>query len=181
MSVGPGARTMKGLYVTKFCAHGTVPESIAFGDVPAPPAPTKAEVLIGVRAASINVDDIAICQDTAAGGWFFHARTPTVDAPLVGGMDYAGVVVACGPECKKLKVGDRVVGLQKPLEYQAGTWAEQTLVSRSSSRAFRYSTDRTLTFSSLVLTLSFTSRNCAPRLKTAEQRAADSQLSFFFI
>lgn len=42
-------------------------------------------------------------------------------------MDYAGVVLACGPDCKTLKVGDRVCGLIKVAEYQAGTWAEQTL------------------------------------------------------
>ena len=41
-------------------------------------------------------------------------------------MDYAGVVLAVGPECKSLKVGDRVVGIMKPFEYQPGTWAEQT-------------------------------------------------------
>ena len=44
----------------------------------------------------------------------------------MGGMDYAGVVLACGPDCEKLKVGDRVCGITKPFEYQPGTWAEQT-------------------------------------------------------
>ena len=118
---------MKALYVTKFCKIGTVPESIVFGDVPDLPEPKRDEVVIEVKAASINVDDVPLLQDTAAGGWLYHARTPSADDPLVGGTDYAGIVVACGPDCKKLKVGDRVVGIMKIAEYQRGTWAERTL------------------------------------------------------
>jgi NADPH:quinone reductase-like Zn-dependent oxidoreductase len=36
--------------------------------VPAPPAPIKTEVLVGVMAASINVDDVPLLQNTGAGG-----------------------------------------------------------------------------------------------------------------
>jgi NADPH:quinone reductase-like Zn-dependent oxidoreductase len=118
---------MKAVYVNAWCAPGTVPDKISVGEIAAPPAPTKAEVLVGIEAASINVDDVALLQNTAAGGWFFHTRKPTAQDPLVGGMDYAGVVLACGPDCKRLKEGDRVCGIIKPLEYQRGTWAEQTL------------------------------------------------------
>ena len=119
---------MKAAYVTEWCELGTVPDKISFGMVPAPPAPKKAEVLVGIKAASINVDDVPLLQDTAAGGWLFHTRKPSVGQPLVGGMDYAGVVLACGPDCKRIKVGDRVCGIIKVAEHQAGTWAEQTLV-----------------------------------------------------
>ena len=129
--VHPGKSTMMAAYVNKFCAVGTVPETISFGPVPEPPAPMKSEVVIGIRAASINVDDVPLLQDTAAGGWFYHARTPSASNPLVGGSDYAGVVLACGPDCKKLKVGDRVCGLIKVAEYQAGTWAEKTIAPES--------------------------------------------------
>ena len=122
---------MTAAYVNEWCAVGTVPDTISFGPVPAPPAPKKAEVLIGVKAASINVDDVPLLQDTAAGGWCFHTRKPSATEPLVGGMDYAGVVLACGPGCKRLKVGDRVCGIVKVAEYQAGTWAEQTLAPES--------------------------------------------------
>jgi NADPH:quinone reductase-like Zn-dependent oxidoreductase len=82
--------------------------------------------VISVKAASIQVDDIALMQNTAAGGWMYHTRAPSVQKPVVGGCDYAGVVKACGPDCTKLKVGDRVCGIMKPAEHQAGTWAEQT-------------------------------------------------------
>jgi NADPH:quinone reductase-like Zn-dependent oxidoreductase len=120
--------TMVGAYVNEWCAIGTVPDKISFGEVPAPPAPKKTEVLVGVKAASINVDDVALLQDTGGGGWFYHTRKPSVKNPLVGGMDYAGVVLACGPDCTKIKVGDRVCGIIKVMEHQTGTWAEQTLV-----------------------------------------------------
>jgi len=126
-TVAPSAEgdTMKAVYVNQWCAVGTVADTISFGEVPAPAAPTKAEVLVGVKAASISGDDVGLLQDTFAGGTA-HSRKPTVANPLVGGMDYAGVVLACGPDCKKLKVGDRVCGIMKPFEYQPGTWSERT-------------------------------------------------------
>lgn len=117
--------TMKAAYVNSWCAIGTVADTISFGEVPAPAAPKKAEVLVGVKAASISGDDVGLLQDTFAGGTA-HSRKPSEAQPLVGGMDYAGVVLACGPDCKTLKVGDRVCGIMKPFEHQPGTWAEQT-------------------------------------------------------
>ena len=116
---------MYAVCVNEWCAVGTVADSISFGKVPSPAAPQKAEVLVGVKAASISGDDVGLLQDTFAGGTA-HSRKPSTAMPLVGGMDYAGVVLACGPDCKKLKVGDRVCGIMKPFEYQPGTWAERT-------------------------------------------------------
>lgn len=118
------ASSMKAVYVNEWCAVGTVADKISFGEVSAPAAPKKAEVLVGVKAASISGDDLGLLQDTFAGGTA-HSRKPSEAHPLVGGMDYAGVVLACGPDCKKLKVGDRVCGIMKPFEHQPGTWAEQ--------------------------------------------------------
>jgi len=117
---------MLGAYVTEWCAPGTVADKISFGQVPAPAGPKKGEVIIGVKAASVSIDCVSLLQDTAAGGWLYHTRRPTVGNPLVGGMEYAGVVLECGEGCKKLKVGDRVCGIIKVPEYQAGTWAEKT-------------------------------------------------------
>jgi NADPH:quinone reductase-like Zn-dependent oxidoreductase len=122
---------MKAVYLTSWAALNTVPETVSFGDVPAPPPPKKDEVLISVKAASINTDDIPLLQDSACGGWLFHTRKPTTSDPLVGGMDYSGIVLAVGPDCKRVKVGDRVCGISKIAEYQRGTWAEQTLYPES--------------------------------------------------
>ena len=105
----------------------TVADKISFGEVPAPPAPKKPEVPVSAKAASSNVDDMALLQYAAAGDRFFHAHTPIVDNPLVGGMGTAGPVLACGPDCERLKVGDRTCGITRVAEFQAGTWAEQTL------------------------------------------------------
>lgn len=121
----PEGAKMRAVYVTEWCAVGTVADAVLFGEVPAPSAPIKSEVLVGVKAASLSGDDVGLLQDTFAGG-MAHSRRPSVAAPLVGGMDYAGVVLAVGPDCKELKVGDRVCGIMKPFEHQPGTWAEQT-------------------------------------------------------
>ena len=125
--VADSSKTMLAAYVTEWLDVGTVPDKVSFGNVPAPATPQKSQVLIDVKAASINVSDIALLQDTGAGGWCYHTRKPTVAAPLVGGQDYAGIVSHVGPDCKRLKVGDRVCGVIKVLEYQTGTWAEQTV------------------------------------------------------
>lgn len=119
---------MKAVSVTKFAPIGTVPTSVSFGSITSPPPPVKNQLIIAVKASSINVDDVALLQDSAGGGWFFHGRTPTAANPLVGGMEYSGVVESCGPSCKKFKVGDRVVGLQDlALQKNPGTWAEKTM------------------------------------------------------
>ena len=118
---------MQAAYLTEWLAVGTVPETISFGKVPVPKA-GKNQVIIDIKASALNVDDVALCQNSAGGGWFFHARTPSVAQPLIGGIEYAGVVSAVGPGCKILKVGDRVCGLQDiAVQQNPGTWAEQTM------------------------------------------------------
>ena len=54
--------TMKAAHVTEYCDVGTVPDSIVLGQIPAPPPPLKRQVVIGVKATAINVDDIAGLQ-----------------------------------------------------------------------------------------------------------------------
>ena len=95
--------TMRAAHITEWCDVGTVADSIVLGEVPAPPPPVKREVVIGVRATAINVDDVAGLQDTAMGGVCVHLPAPREDRPLVGGCEYAGVVLAAGPDCKRLK------------------------------------------------------------------------------
>ena len=118
---------MKAAHITTWCAQGTVADAILFGQVPSLPPPTKTNVLITVKASSVNVDDVAILQDTAAGGWCFHGRKPTVAQPFVGGIEYSGVVAAIGPGVVALKVGDRVCGIQDVMAKRPGTWSEQTM------------------------------------------------------
>ena len=124
--------SMKAAHITQWCATGKVADSILFGDVPAPTLPVKKQITIQVKASAINVDDIALLQDSAGGGWFFHGRTPSSTKPLIGGMEYSGVVLAVGPDCEKLKVGDRVCGIQDvAVSKNSGTWAQQTSAPES--------------------------------------------------
>lgn len=119
------------LYLEEFCAEGTVAQSIQWGTRPIPPINRdieNTEVAIELKASAINVDDVALCQNTAMGGWFAHMRTPTKSNPLVVGTEYSGVVLEVGPGVKTLKKGDRVCGVHSPLDKNlAGTWAEKTL------------------------------------------------------
>ena len=107
---GSDNQMMHSLNITSWCTPGTVPEKINFVKIAAPTEVKKDEVIISIKAASIQVDDLALLQNTAAGGWFYHTRPPTVEKPVVGGCDYAGTVTKVGPNCTKLKVGDRVCG-----------------------------------------------------------------------
>jgi len=125
---GMDGEKMTAVHITEWLQPGTVPEKISFGQINVPPAPKKAEVIISVKGASIQGDDVALMQDTWAGGTA-HSRKPTADNPVIGGTDYAGVVLAVGPNCSKLKVGDRVCGIVKPYEYQMGTWADKILAN----------------------------------------------------
>src|SRR5207248_11649919 len=73
------------------------------------PTPTDEQVLVRVRAASINPYD-----------WHFLEGTPKVMRGMIGGLrkpkdirlgvDFAGVVEAAGKNVTKLKVGDEVFG-----------------------------------------------------------------------
>jgi NADPH:quinone reductase-like Zn-dependent oxidoreductase len=80
-------------------------------DVPQP-VPADDEVLVRVRAASINPFDIAV----AAGYVAFMAS-----APLTLGTDFAGEVVEVGKNVTNFKPGDRVFGA---VVLRSGTFAE---------------------------------------------------------
>jgi NADPH:quinone reductase-like Zn-dependent oxidoreductase len=82
-------------------------------DVPQP-KPADDELLVRVRAASINPFDTAV----AAGYLAFMASTP-----LTLGTDFAGEVVEVGKNVTKFKPGDEVFGA---VVLRSGTFAEYT-------------------------------------------------------
>ena len=41
-----GGETMKAAYITEWCPPGTVPDKVLVGNVPAPPAPKRGEVIV---------------------------------------------------------------------------------------------------------------------------------------
>src|SRR5687767_3740432 len=86
---------MKAIY---FDEHGGL-DVLRYGDVP-DPEPGPGEVLIRIKAAALNFNDI-----------WARRGLPRVDLPMphVSGTDAAGVVTALGPGVTSVAVGDSVV------------------------------------------------------------------------
>ncbi len=87
---------MKAVYVQQVGP----PEALLYGDMPQP-LPGPNEVLIRVRATSLNRLDIFMREGS-------HGTSIT--PPQILGRDLAGDVVAVGSEVKDFRPGDRVVG-----------------------------------------------------------------------
>ncbi len=80
------------------CEETTGPSGLQWRDVPTP-APQAGEVLIEVKAASLNFPDLLVTE----GKYQFKPKTP-----FVPGSEYAGVVAAVGPGVSHVKVGQSV-------------------------------------------------------------------------
>lgn len=93
--------------------HGG-PETLVYEDAPRP-TPLTNEVLIRVRAASVNPVDWKI-RDGYGKQMFNHQM------PLILGWDVAGTIEAIGPEVDKFKLGDSVYGYTNLL--RDGAYAE---------------------------------------------------------
>ncbi|MBD2013033.1 NADP-dependent oxidoreductase [Microcoleus sp. FACHB-53] len=93
--------------------HGG-PETLVYEDAPRP-TPLTNEVLIRVRAASVNPIDWKI-RDGYGQDIFNHQM------PLILGWDVAGTIEAVGPEVDKFKLGDPVYGYTSLL--RDGAYAE---------------------------------------------------------
>jgi NADPH2:quinone reductase len=108
---------MKAAYI-----HQTGPaENIRFGDLPAP-VPTGAQVLVKVRAVSVNPVDTYIRSGLVK---------MDLPSPFIVGCDLAGVVEAVGPRASRFKVGDRVWGSNQGLLGRQGTFAEYAAVDEA--------------------------------------------------
>jgi NADPH2:quinone reductase len=86
----------------------------------ASPIPKSKEVLISVKACSVNYPDTLIVQG-------LYQFKP--DLPFAPGSDVAGIVKAVGEEVKHFKVGDKVFGV-----VQHGGFAEEVIIPQN--RAF---------------------------------------------
>jgi NADPH2:quinone reductase len=102
-----------------YYTHTGQPDVIQYGQLP-DPVPGTGEVLIRVEASAINPIDTYI-----RGG----AISQPLKFPYVPGCDLAGVVAACGPNTKRLRVGDRVWGSNQGLFGRQGACAELAAVS----------------------------------------------------
>ncbi|MEJ8858136.1 zinc-binding dehydrogenase [Variovorax robiniae] len=91
------------------------PQGIAIQELPVP-RPGATELLVKVRASSLNRADLFLADGRAHGG---HGGAGT---PL--GLEWSGDVVAIGAEVSDFKVGDRVMctGIGGLSEYAVADW-----------------------------------------------------------
>ena len=90
------------------------PDQIRIGDLPTP-VPKAGEVLVRVAAASLNPIDMYVRAGTVA---------MNLPMPFVSGSDFAGVIVAVGPDATHFDIGARVWGSNQGLLGRQGTSAE---------------------------------------------------------
>ncbi len=83
------------------CTQPTGVDNLAWTELPTP-VPKRGEVLIEIRAASLNFPDLLIVQNK-------YQMKP--DPPFVPGSEYAGVVQAVGEGVEHLRVGQNVACL----------------------------------------------------------------------
>jgi NADPH:quinone reductase len=83
------------------CENPTGVDALQWKDLPTP-SPKAGEVLLQIKAASLNFPDILIVQNK------YQIKPPL---PFVPGSEYAGVVEAVGEGVKHLKVGQNVACL----------------------------------------------------------------------
>ncbi len=83
------------------CENPTGVDALTWKELPTP-QPKAGEVLIEIRAASLNFPDLLIVQNK------YQMKPPL---PFVPGSEYAGVVQAVGEGVKHLKIGQNVACL----------------------------------------------------------------------
>ena len=93
----------------------------ALHDLPVPD-PGPGEVLVRVRASSINGFDRSVVSGRVKDMMEYRF-------PLILGMDFAGIVEAVGPDASRFAVGDRVFGVALKPVLGAGAFAEYVVVS----------------------------------------------------
>ncbi len=90
------------------------PDVIEFGDLPEPVCGDD-QVIVKVGAVSVNPIDTYIRN--GANYW-------PLPNPFIPGCDFAGEIVAIGPQVKHLSIGQRVWGSNQGLMGRQGTFAE---------------------------------------------------------
>ncbi|MDO8441078.1 MAG: NADPH:quinone oxidoreductase family protein, partial [Polaromonas sp.] len=83
------------------CEDPTGVDALIWKELPTP-APKPGEVLIAIKAASLNFPDLLIVQNK------YQVKPPL---PFVPGSEYAGVIQAVGAGVKHLQVGQNVACL----------------------------------------------------------------------
>jgi NADPH2:quinone reductase len=89
------------------------PDTLVFEDLPSP-APKAGEVVVSVKAASVNFPDVLIIENK------YQLKPPL---PFSPGSELAGFVKQVGPDVTNVKAGDRVMAITG-----YGAFAEEVVV-----------------------------------------------------
>jgi NADPH:quinone reductase-like Zn-dependent oxidoreductase len=108
-----------------YCEYGS-PDVLKFEDVEKP-VPNDNQVLIKVRAASLNAFDVYLIRDSWLGRLIFGLRKPR-DTRL--GQDIAGQVEAVGKNVTQFKPGDEVFGTCRGALAEYACASERALVMK---------------------------------------------------
>ena len=95
------------------CKSFGPPDSLVFEELPSP-APKSDEVVVSVKAASVNFPDVLIIENK------YQVKPPL---PFSPGSELAGVVKHAGPDVTSVKPGDRVMAITG-----YGAFAEEVVV-----------------------------------------------------
>jgi len=109
----------------RYCEYGS-PDVVKLRDVEKP-VPNDDQVLIKVRAASLNAFDAYVIRNSWLGRLIFGLRKPR-DTRL--GQDVAGVVEAVGKNITQFKPGDEVFGISRGALAEYACALERALVPK---------------------------------------------------
>jgi NADPH:quinone reductase-like Zn-dependent oxidoreductase len=115
----------------RFCEYGS-PDVVKLDDVEKP-VPSDNQVLIRVRAASLNALDAYMIRDSWVGRLIFGLRKPR-DTRL--GRDVAGQVEAVGKNVTQFKPGDEVFGVCRGSLAEYACASERGLVMKPANVTF---------------------------------------------
>ncbi len=115
----------------RYCEYGS-PDVLKFEDVERP-VPNDNQVLIKVRAASLNALDVYMIRDSWLGRLIFGLRKPR-DTRL--GHDVAGQVEAVGKNVTQFKPGDEVFGICRGALAEYACAFERALVMKPPNVSF---------------------------------------------
>ncbi len=113
------------------CEYGS-PDVLKFEDVEKP-VPNDDQVLIKIRAASLNALDVYLIRDTWLGRLMFGLRKPR-DTRV--GRDVAGVVETVGKNVTQFKSGDEVFGVARGALAEYAVTPERALVIKPPTVSF---------------------------------------------
>lgn len=116
---------MKALCYTRPLETGDFESALEMQDVSIP-EPAEGQLLVRMRASSINIDDIHIAEGTFLGG--MQKSQASKAQPSTPGVDVAGIVEKIGPGVSGFAVGDEVLGILGPKPGR-GAWAEYCCLS----------------------------------------------------